>query len=274
MWPFETMSKGGVLRVCRDAIELWGPVPGGLALQYRQALAPAMSPPALEDAIARLAAATRDAHAGRVDVVLESCWLPVMALHPSSRHRDVAALESLLRERLAHLHESGDDPVGRWTLRVDGLPGEAIVLGYGLPARVRDGVTRALRNARMQARSLQPALAWARTHGSQRPARRHSGWWCWQESDRTLIMGLQRGRSTSLHPASLPLQDGVDVAVMAAVEAARTGTSPGHDVLVGGWSQPRLAGREARWLGVAAPEASAPPRPAAVSAVPAPQDRT
>jgi hypothetical protein len=259
------MSRSGVLRVCRDAIELWARAPGGLALQRREVLTTTMAVPALEDAVARLFAAPGGAR--RVDVVLESCWLPIMALHPSSRQRDVAALESLLRERLAVLHESGEDPVGRWALQVDGLPGEAVVLGYGLPARARDGVTRALRNAKVQALSLQPALAWARAHDSQRPAHRHSGWWFWQESDRTLVMGLARGRGTSLHPALPPLHDGVDVAAIAAAEAARTGTSPGDSVLVGGWSEPRLPGRASRWLGVAATTASAPARTATVSAI-------
>lgn len=274
MWPFERMSKGATLRVCRDAIELWVLAPAGLALQRREVLATAMNLPALEEAVARLFAAPGNADARRVDVVLESCWLPVMALHPSSRHRDVAALESLLRERLAHLHESGEDPVGRWALQVDGLPGQAVVLGYGLPARVRDGVSRALRSAKVQALSLQPALAWARAHDSQRLARRHSGWWFWQESDRTVAMGLERGRPTSLHPAIPPLHDGADMAAIAASEAARTETNPGGFVLIGGWSEPRLPGQGARWLGVAPTHAAAPARPATVSAMPSSQEQT
>lgn len=271
MWPFERISSSGVLRVCRNAIELWASAPGGLALQRREVLATAMAVPALEDSVARLFAAPGGAR--RVDVILESCWLPIMALHPSSRQRDVTALESLLRERLALLYESGEDPVGRWALRVDGLPGEAVVLGYGLPARVRDGVTRALRDAKVRASSLQPALAWARAHDSQRLARRHSGWWFWQESDRTVVMGLARDRVASLHPASPPLHEGVDVAAIAAAEAARTGTSPGDSVFVGGWSEPRLPGRAARWLGVAATPAAAPARPATVSAIPSAQEQ-
>ncbi len=273
MWPFERMSKSGVLRICRDAIELWVLAPGGMALQRREVLATAMNLPALEDAVARLFAVPWGAGARRVDVVLESCWLPIMALHPSSRHRDVAALESLLRERFAHLHESGEDPVGQWALQVDGLPGEAVVLGYGLPARVGDCIARALRSAKLQALSIQPALAWARAHDSQRLARRHSGWWFWQEADRTVVMGLERGRTTSLHPAILPLHDGVDLAAIAAAEAARTGTSPGGSVLVGAWSEPRLPDRGARWLGVASPQGSAPARPATVSAMPSAQER-
>jgi hypothetical protein len=271
VWPFEQIANSGVLRVCRDAIELWARAPGGLVLQRREVLATAMVVPALEEAVARLFAVPGGAR--RVEVVLESCWLPVMALHPSSRQRDVAALESLLRERLAGLHESGEDPVGRWALQVDGLPGEPIVLGYGLPARVRDGITRALRNAKVQALSLQPALAWARSHVSQRLARRHSGWWFWQESDRTVIMGLYRGRGTSLHPASPPLQDGADVATIAAYETARTGTSPGDAILVGGWSEPRLPDGAARWLGVAATPVPAPARRASESAMPSAQEQ-
>lgn len=273
MWPFERMSNSGVLRICRGTIEHWSPAPGGLSLQCGEVLATAMNLRALEDAVARLFSIPRGPGASRVDVVLESSWLPIMALQPSSRQRDVAALESLLRERLAHLHESGDDPVGRWALQVDGLPGERVVLGYGLPGRVRDSVMRALRSANVQALSLQPALAWARAHDSQRPARRHSGWWFWQESDRTVVMGLERGRATSLHPASPPLHDGADAAALAASEAARTGTSPGDSILVGGWSEPQVPARGARWLGVASTRASTPERQATASDIPLAQER-
>jgi len=271
VWPLERISNSGVLRVCRDAIELWASTHGGLALQRREALATAMAVPALEDAVARLYVVPGGVR--RVDVVLESCWLPVMALRPSLRQRNTAALESLLRERLAPLYDSVADPVGRWALQVDGLPGEALALGYGLPARVRDGITHALHNAKVRALSLQPALARARAHESQRPAHRHSGWWLWQESDRALVMGLERGRCTSLHPASPPLQDGVDVSASAAAEAARASTSPGDSIIVGGWSEPRLPGRDVRWLGVAVATATVAARLATASAMPSAGER-
>ncbi len=255
MWPFERWRSADVLRVCRGSVEHWVRQHAGLVLEQREILERPMDAAALEDAIARLFAGA----SGRrvVDIILESAWLPVMLLAPSSRQRKVADLEALLRERLMALPDSAE-AASQWQIQIDGLPGDAHVCGYALPVRLREGLTRTLRDVGAKVRSLQPALAWARTQHSQRATRRHSGWWLWQESDRTLLVGLRRGHMQSLHPALPPMTEHFAPQTAVDCEAARTGLPAREPMLVGGWLAPAGLVTATAWQGVAATLETAP----------------
>jgi hypothetical protein len=280
VWPFDRSARTDVLRVCRAAVEHWTPTPAGLALHRREPLERPMEVVPLEDAIVRLFAnsGTPVATPRRVDAVIESAWLPVMLLAPGTERRQVAAIEALLRERLAALYDTSDDPVARWQLRIDGLPGDRQVRGYGLPMRMRECMARGLSVAGVEPASLQPAWAWALAHASQRATRRHTGWWFWQESDRTLLAGLARGRVVSLHPALAPMGEHFDPRAAAAAEAARTGLELPDSLIAGGWHAPVTPAGGASWSSVAS--AALPAKPATtrastiVPAVPQSQPRS
>ncbi len=257
MWPFERWRETDVLRVCRDAAEHWASQPAGLVRQQREPLAPPLDVPALEDAIARLFAGTRGRR--RLDVVIESAWLPVMLLAPGAALRHVADLEALLREALVGLYEPGDTTMAQWQLQIDGLPGDEHVCGYALDVRLREGVMRALHAAGVTACSVQPVWAWARAHASQRATRGHSGWWLWQESDRTLVAGLRRGRVQSLHPAMAPMNEHFDLRATVAAEATRTRLPATDPLLIGGWLAPPAVANAAGWHAVSASAGTAGP---------------
>ena len=247
---FERADRRDVLRVCRGAVEHWARTAAGLVPRGREALARPRDIVALEDAIVRLFA---DAPPRRVDAVIESAWLPVMLVAPGPERRRLSAIEALLRERLAVVHDTDDEPVAQWRVQVDGLPGDRQLPGYGLPVRVREAIVRGLGACDVAPTSLQPAWAWARGQASLRATRRHTGWWFWQESDRTMLAGLSRGRVVSLHPALAPMDDGFDAHASAACEAARTGAVLGDAILASGWDAPRTPFAAATWACVAVP---------------------
>lgn len=268
MWPFDRWMNADVLRVCRDSVEHWADGPGGLVLRRHEPLAAAMDASALQDAIGRLFADA--SHPRRVDAVIESAWLPVMLLAPGPEHRRVSDLEALLRKRVAALHDLDDASIAQWQVQIDGLPGQARVCGYALPVALRAAVTRATAAAGVAVRSLQPAWAWARAHASQRATRAHSGWWLWQESDRTLVANLFQGRVRSLHPAIAPMNERFDLTAIIGAEAVRHGLAATSAVVMSGWVAPTLVAKPARWLGVAAMQPMSRPTLATTAAATVP----
>lgn len=251
MWPIDRWRDAVVLRVCRDAVERWEPAASGLCMRAGEPLARPMDAGALETAVTRLFAPAAPAPR-RVDVVAESAWLPVVPLGTGAGRGDLAGMEALLSERLAAFFDGADDPVADWTLLIDGLPGEAGACGYGLRPRVHEALARGLRAGACTPASVQPAWTWARRHASQRGVRRHSGWWLWQESDRTLVARLERGRVLSLHPAAAPVDAHAQVRDIVAAEAARLGADARAPVLAGGWRRPQGLAPAVRWLALAA----------------------
>ena len=266
MWPFDRSNRDDVLRVCRGGVEHWTRTSAGLTLHRRETFERPMDVVALEDAIVRLFSGNNapPVRPQSVHIVIESPWLPIMLLAPSAELGNVGAIERRLRECLAELYDAADDPVARWLLQVDGLPGDRHVCGYGLPTRVRECIPRALSATHVHAASLQPAWAWARTQHSQRATRRHTGWWLWQESDRTLVAGMTDGRVTSLHPGLPTMDKHFDAPAVVAVEAARIGSSTLEPIIAGGWHAPPTLAKRVRWLGVDTPLLPQSPQASAI----------
>ena len=257
MWPFDGSLRPDVLRICRDAVELWTRTPSGLALDRRDALDRPMDLGALESAIVRLYEGRSSPQGSeRIDAIVESAWLPVILLAPGPQRRRFAAVESLLMERLSELYDTAEDRVAQWQLRIEGLAGDTHVCGFGLRTRLRDSLTRALGVVGVVPASLQPAWSWGLAQESQRAVAKHSGWWFWQESDRTLLAGLRRGHVVSLHPALAPMHDDFDARAVAALEAGRTGADASALILVGGWLAPRSIAETGTWSGVTSPAAA------------------
>lgn len=255
MWPFE--PKRTVLRIGRRSVELWRREPAGLARAHAIPL----------NGRDELGAALRDlfnAQPGdraRLDVVLESAWLPVVLLETGHEVWARDAVDGLLRHRLARVYDERDDAAADWELASDHRPGERFGVGYGLSPRVRSVVEEACTAAGWTMASLQPALQWARRRS---PAR--SGWWVWLEQDRALVAFLERGRMTALQPAADVPHEPAHLVKTVQIEQRRAGieTAP-EGIALAGWDAPFVvhASSGLTWQGVATH--STPP----VHAVPA-----
>lgn len=255
MWPFDAWRPIEVLRLGRERVERWQWRGRGLSMIGEAALDGAMDPRALSDAIVRVfesggpdvtAAATAPR---RVDVVVESAWMPAMCLRTQDLRRTMPALESRLRERFAANFGDDGDPVARWALRIDGLPFRECVMGYAWSPSADEALRRALEVAGVVPASVQPALSWARGLPALRALARHRGWWLWPEQDRLLAVGLDRGTVVAFNPA-VPRVDGLLAApVLSARENARADVDLGGDVVASAWREAPRLGDGMRWLG-------------------------
>lgn len=240
MWPLE--RRCDVVRIGRERVELWQRAPQGFALRWQQALEGAGAPDAavLGAALLRFFQ-TASAEAGatkasrRLDVVLESAWVPVMAFDVGSTLWSRQRLEALLRHRFGQLY--GERDVQAWDLRLDHRAGDAQGLSYGLAPALKEAIDHALTAAGMRPASLQPALAWGwHQLRTDRKAWR-SGWWLWLEQDRSLIGRVERGRLCFLNAGAPVPRDEDEALRLLQIEAVRQGVPelPVRGALAG-WS--------------------------------------
>lgn len=256
MWPFSALGvQRDVLRVGREEVQLWHAAGAGLALGDREALpsGDACGAPVLRAAVAALLGRTASRRA--LDVVVESAWLPVLPIEPGAMLLGQASVEALLRHRVEQVH--GSEPGDTWALMLEHRPGERHGVGYALSASVRSVLLAAIADAKRDAASMQPALAWGRRRlGRQVPA---AGWLLWTEQDRTLLALLGRGRVHALNAGAAVVRDAGHARRLAQIEAVRQGVGGAMGLLtVGGWHAAPGSSAGLKWLSVVGLDAQRP----------------
>lgn len=236
MWLLE--RRRDVLRIGRQCAEYWVSTADGLELHARLVLGAEPGAVGMLEAELRgwlQALGGEASRANRVDVVLESAWLPVMLIEVGRQAWSRGQVERLARHRIAQLHLPPGVPADDWGLRLDHRPGDAQAIVYGLAPSTRQAVLDAMTASGRRAASLQPAWAWARQRLARRGPGLRTGWWGWAEQDRALVGRFERGRITALNAgAPLPGDDG-EQARLFAVEAARCGLREGGAALMTRW---------------------------------------
>jgi hypothetical protein len=241
VWPFDLAlleRRRSIVVAGRSSAALWSGGPAGF---HCAGTAPigfegARQTPSLGSALQQLLESARARPGGgAVHLVLESAWLPVLALDVGSTPWAERKLQALLAHRLGMLY--GTEPAARdWGLQVDHRAGDAVVLGFGLAKEVKDAVLSAGKAAGITLASIQPAFAWGMDHGFPKAGRAQAGWCLWGEQDRTLVAQVQRGRVTALNPAAAPVRGAEACRTLVQREALRFGSEQaGAPVWVGGW---------------------------------------
>lgn len=184
--------RRAIVRLCAHSLECWRPVRGGYERGEQRTL-PQRSLQGLSEALADLEA--RLPPKLRADLVIESAWLPVMALPTGQNLVSRNQLEALLQHRLQDLYGADQGP---WDTRIDHAPGEAQALGYAFPAALREVLLRPGASWTHRWSSIQPAFAWGRT-AHRLPKGPH--WWFWIEQDRALAAVVDRGQVQALDAA-------------------------------------------------------------------------
>lgn len=241
MWPLERPKS--VVRVGRDRVELWRAGPRGLSMHRQSALQYSEAPKlaALTAAISVLLA-DETLQAARLDLVVESVWLPVVLLEVGATLWSLKQADALMRHRVGHLYAERREPMSAWDMQLDYRPGDARGLGYALAPSVKAALVSAAAATGCRWASLQPAFAWSWRQGlAQR--RWPRGWWLWAEQDRWLIALVQQGRVTQLNAGAAPALDAAEVLHRVEVEALRGGIdAPDLPVVAGGWQPLRSPG--------------------------------
>lgn len=239
-----------VLRLGRHTLDLWRDAPGGL---QRIASQPAPVEPAawltgiepkpdpLQTALITLLQTCPEP--ARLDVIVESAWMPVSLLATGSKLWSAQQIQTLARHRLTTVYGPA---VQGWTVQSSYLTGDAQALVFGLPDALRrllDHVATAPHtklHPRLAVRSIQPAVAWGWDRWlvqSRHPSPSKNFWWVWPEQDRNLITWFALGTVSGLNPGASSAASTAAVSAQIAFESARLGVM-GHDapILAATWA--------------------------------------
>lgn len=233
MWPFE--RRRDLLRVARDGVAYWQRVASGWVQRQEQPMqtATAFDADGLRSATAALVQRV-GAVQGRIDVVIESAWLPVLPIEPGTELLSAAAVEALLRRRMQEVFGAPASGA-EWQLRTAHRAGERSGLGFALSSAVRGAIVETLADSGCAAGSLQPAVVWASRRDRARGL--PNGWWLWLESDRTIALWRQQGRVAAINPAAAPTRTWAEVGRCVAVESVRLGVDGTNaSGVVSGWA--------------------------------------
>lgn len=215
MWPLKFRSPHECLRIGRLAAQRWAGQGGDLELVATLALpANAINEPAcLGDAIGELFA---DDPRGKVSVVLESAWSPLLLADTGGALLSATEAEALVQHRLS-IHHGGLAPSD---VRVDYRAGNRFALGYGLAPGLKQALLNAAEQAGLQLAAITPALVWGWQRLKPPPS---TGWWVWPEQDRMLLARVEAGRLVALNPAAALTEDATAIERAVQAEAARWG---------------------------------------------------
>ena len=255
MWPFERQAD--VVRVGRNRVEYWASSARGLVLQGEQAIAGAecMQAAALAVSLGLLIQTVRGAaglhqSATRIDMIVESAWMPIMLIETGHSLWSPKPIESLLRHRFSQLYNDRDDPVAAWHLQLDYRPGDLQGMGYGIAPSTRQAAIDAAAAAGLRLASLQPAFSWGRQRLRRQRGRvvggaaRRSVWWLWIEQDRSLVCHFDdRGRLHSLNAGAAVPKDAAQCLRLIDIEALRQGlpAEEAHGLVVDWQQRPHAA---------------------------------
>lgn len=197
-WTLKRSSSQEIVRVGRLQVERWQRPARSLQRVGSEPLARPREVADLTQAVAALFADAAIPASGPVNFVLESAWLPLMLVDTGGDLWREAPVEALVRHRLRTLYARAEDDLSGWEVRVEFKPGERLVLGHGLDARVRHALLAGAAQHRLAVQSLEAAFLWGRR---TQPASRN-GWWVWTEQDRRLIACFEAGRLQALNSAA------------------------------------------------------------------------
>lgn len=220
MWRLERQRD--VLLVGRLRVERWAPGPGGRLVRAKAVdlmAGPLPEPQALEPSIGTVL----EGGSRAVDVVVESAWLPVIAVRTGQALWARSSVEALARHRLAEgfgdlIGAEGRSAQSAWDIVVDHRPGDEVAVAYGLPQGVSSAIERAVTGPGVHLRSMQPALAWGWQEAGSR-----AGWWVWLEQDRAHVCHVTRGRIDAMNAGAMFPADAASCQRLLAVEGIRQG---------------------------------------------------
>jgi len=235
VWPLSRSSTHECLRFGLLAAERWAGQGGALKRVASVAL-PAHAinePECLGAALSELCVGKPQ---GKVSLVLESAWLPLVLVGVGDTLLAPTEAQALMRHRLGSNHGSQGDELSAWDIRVDYRAGERFALGYGLAPHVRQVLLSAAELAGLQLCGLVPAFTWG-WQRLQSPLK--TGWWVWPEQDRMLLARVEGGRLVAFNPAASLVDTGPAVEQLVHAEAARWGLlANAGTVTVASWHSP------------------------------------
>ena len=232
MWrPSLRRKPEAILKLCRDRVEWWAP--GTTDLEHRGTSLIAGEPGPdllpLEQAMRSLLEAHRTELEGcSLDVMVESAWLPVVAIDTRRQLLSPAELDALLTHRIEHIYRNRSESSQSWETRLSHQPGNDLAVGFAIDIRLKQLLLAQVASCQARVLSIQPAFTWGWDQsGHERrqackasPAK--SVWWFWEESDRTLAALADKGQVRALNAAA-PRVDRQDAGTMARREALRHG---------------------------------------------------
>lgn len=259
MWPFDGSflpwfaRRHDVLRVGRDRAELWAWSADGLVPLAHESLPDGPPSAANLQAAVRSLLLQRASRRPPVDVVLESAWLPVLALDPGPALLSRRAVEALLLHRVSSVHGAPASG-GAWQLRVEHRAGDSYGIGFALAPEFRSTIVDAFAGVSCRVASIQPALSWGRARLPGRQTR--DAWLAWLEQDRTLVVRMSNSRVRAMNPAAPAVTTTAQVRRLIDIDVLRQGELDAQ-VIAAGWSTGQTDAQGVTWVPVAA-TASAP----------------
>ena len=269
MWPLDLLTPSDWLHCSRRSVERWGVVSQGRRLISAHELDQKGSPSASELADG-MKAVLKGAQGARIELMLDTCWLPLLLLDTGESLLSADQLDALVRHRLGLLYTRETGTAGSWATRVDHQAGERYALGTGLSSDIDAALRTAAQTVGVRWGALLPSFAWA--WRQLRPDRiwpRSSGgkgWFVWRESDRTLIGLFERGRLAAFNPGAPPSNSDAEIDGLIAAETLRWGLEPRNlPVTVASWSTVdapggNATGRSTRWIHIASDAGAWPAR--------------
>lgn len=240
MWPLDRASPRECVLVGRFAAERWACSGASMSLVARQPL-PLDAWQKPDCAAAAVKGLYPGKPAGKVTLIVESAWLPLLLADTGGALGSKAQVEALIRHRLELLYGDSGEAVSDWELRVDHRAGRRFALGYGLSPRVKQGLVEAGRGIDLRWDALVPAFAW----GWQRlrPSRRwpqRTGWWIWPEQDRLMAASVVSNQLVVLNAGAVrQSSEAADIERLVAIEEVRQGVIGSSDpISVGTWDHP------------------------------------
>jgi hypothetical protein len=249
VWPFD--RRRDVLRIGRERAELWRWSAQGLVRTAGQALSGAPFDAALLG-VAIESLLRREPRLPSIDVVVESAWLPALAIEPGPALLSRHAVEALLLHRVNDVY--GAPPSGVWQLQLEHRAGESAGLGFALASTVRSAIVDAAAAAGRRPSSIQPAFNWARSRLKRELP--PDAWLLWHEQDRCVVARLERHRVRAMNAAAARVSAAEQVQRCVDIEGLRQGNAAAPaPVFVAGWEEAPRRAAGVTWLSVAAPQA-------------------
>lgn len=256
MWPPDRSRSEEVLRIGRHAVERWGGGAGDFRL--------VASKPLSLDAFDRLSA-LRDAVQSlyatptRVPVtaVLESAWVPIVAVETGSAALTGRQLDALVRHRFRLHHDDPGAKVAEWDLRIAYRAGQRLALAHALEPALKTALVDAGTAAAIRWRAWSPAFEWGWHRLRRTRGRRLDLWWVSVEQDRSLVARFGGAELRSLHPGAAHVSDQTGLPALIGTEEARAGFVPGLAPIVAvAWDEapaPSSDDGRATWMSFAQP---------------------
>lgn len=235
MWPLD--RRCDVVRLGRDRVEYWAneskamtladsrPLNGLRAERLPQVAGAAG---ALLDAVVKPRSAARR----RLRLIVESAWLPVMAVDMGNGTLSAKAADALAEHHFSRLY-GPCGPESRWQVRTEYRPGTHRCLAYGWSSEVSSVCDAIAAKHQIDWESVEPAFAW----GWARHGARGTSWFVWLEQDRMLVARARRGRVIALTPGAAREESAARVLAAVDVERARWGfdNDDSEPIVVAGW---------------------------------------